>query len=1118
MEKLEDLCATDIEVHQFATLLEPFTDEAFKQLIGRDDLSPEFLHAAFFCVDALTDGVRSAFACHLNSPDSVLLMCLKYFPGWVEDSPAVALRRLGNLGSDKSIWDDKVASYIRDGYNASVYKKQWNHWLPFLKIDAKSTKAYWSNERKIGKILASRVIKAILDRGYKDDLHDVTGSLVKEKHEVLVAHSNFRVRLFAIAQLNLSNTHLEQLALDKTASVRKKLAARKDLTEVTVKRLLDANDSAVDAVLAANKHLDRSMQACITEAREEKVETADGQASPVPEALAILKAPDLSKALLMAHAKHPNPVVRCVTAMHMAAGKEVIELLLADSVEWVKAPIASRTRDVDVMKTLSDSPHIDVIRHLANNENLPVEIAIKLLEKHNDQQVRLGLAAVHVHDTRFMQALRDTRESAEDWELDLDIALDETTKKPVLSKMHNNKARNELCISRAIARHKNCPPTYLEKFVHYLPQDAKANPVNVLAALEGKKIYSDYFSDWSIERRIRDGSAHAFMTHAICKGKSTEMQRLVPWCRAVHLPLLDRIALNDDDVLQKRLAECKPMTQSRFILESLSYSKRVPIRKALLKHDDLPADIVQRLCADPDKSVRLVASQLAKKIGLSVEKSETQAVSKGGSLGNKAARLELAKNTDDLKVVQRLVGDKLVDVRRAVVKRVDLTASMMLQLCGDVDSEVAVAAIELISDKKLDMAQDTQLQALFTKALSNQESSRALKSLCIKGLDDKSLVNELYLKQELNDLRSLVAEHTSSGDLIDQLIFDFSREKRGSSEIGVLVHNPIISRDQAKQVVGLSTIRKGYLLSRLRDASTVLELVREMDAQKALADEVGVFEADFTADQLRELLDIDKSYFRFLPTQTHKLEDEEVLSTLKSFSEKLLKRLCSAPGWQEPVHSWLFTWAFASSEISCEDKEVYGALDSFVSEQILSVQQMHQVSAHADAVARENLVSYQGDQMTEELLLLFAGDKEVEVRRAVEYLSCNMEDFPASVLQVLAEDADKEIRNDARRSLRQLGVDIKNSPGRDRVTKSISHLLKKSEAPFGAVKANRKLLELGILEECQRESSAKPGEMRTFKKLTESGENYGVNKFNQYGDAAVEYYVEEFPELLKKIA
>jgi len=80
---------------------------------------------------------------------------------------------------------------------------------------------------------------------------------------------------------------------------------------------------------------------------------------------------------------------------------------------------------------------------------------------------------------------------------------------------------------------------------------------------------------------------------------------------------------------------------------------------------------------------------------------------------------------------------------------------------------------------------------------------------------------------------------------------------------------------------------------------------------------------------------------------------------------------------------------------------------------------------------------------------------------------------------------------------------------------SITNLLKAHNVPLSAVKANKLLLSLGILQEAERESSTRPGVMKKYKVLSEKGLDYGVNEENTQSpdQTSPYYYKDSFAEL-----
>ena len=84
---------------------------------------------------------------------------------------------------------------------------------------------------------------------------------------------------------------------------------------------------------------------------------------------------------------------------------------------------------------------------------------------------------------------------------------------------------------------------------------------------------------------------------------------------------------------------------------------------------------------------------------------------------------------------------------------------------------------------------------------------------------------------------------------------------------------------------------------------------------------------------------------------------------------------------------------------------------------------------------------------------------------------------------------------------------------------SLTALLKSHGTGLSAVRANRLLLELGLLEEATRASATRPGVTKTFKRLTEAGLDYGSNVENPQspGQTAPYYYVDGFGDLAAKL-
>lgn len=100
---------------------------------------------------------------------------------------------------------------------------------------------------------------------------------------------------------------------------------------------------------------------------------------------------------------------------------------------------------------------------------------------------------------------------------------------------------------------------------------------------------------------------------------------------------------------------------------------------------------------------------------------------------------------------------------------------------------------------------------------------------------------------------------------------------------------------------------------------------------------------------------------------------------------------------------------------------------------------------------------------------------------------------------------------------KQHGVPTNHLPQyvQEELKKPISDLLKKHDVKISAIKANNRLLELGLLEIKQRPSTN--GKMKTFKSLTAVGRKYGDNAINPNNPKETQplYYPSKFEELIQ---
>lgn len=94
-----------------------------------------------------------------------------------------------------------------------------------------------------------------------------------------------------------------------------------------------------------------------------------------------------------------------------------------------------------------------------------------------------------------------------------------------------------------------------------------------------------------------------------------------------------------------------------------------------------------------------------------------------------------------------------------------------------------------------------------------------------------------------------------------------------------------------------------------------------------------------------------------------------------------------------------------------------------------------------------------------------------------------------------------------------------DKPAGEGPTSSLTDLLKQHKVSLSTVKANKVLLELGILTEAERKSSVSD-KTKKYKVLTEVGLRFGINRESRHSDQTSPYYFdnsfEELAQLLLK--
>jgi len=343
-------------------------------------------------------------------------------------------------------------------------------------------------------------------------------------------------------------------------------------------------------------------------------------------------------------------------------------------------------------------------------------------------------------------------------------------------------------------------------------------------------------------------------------------------------------------------------------------------------------------------------------------------------------------------------------------------------------------------------------------------------------------------------------------------VFDLKRNKGTLRYSRELLGNPLLTEKQIVAVQSSEGYKTNYVISCIRNGKVLVKLIKQLDHDDQFENHCNwPFKADLSKSQILEILEVDKRYVVCMPELVNKIAQSKIKACLKPLNDSLRISMCGNSGWPEPILEWLFDWAIALEDAEMSDKA------------------LSDIAIHQN-VTKTHVKHYLNHKNPEVRMWLAASRVD-----AVDSL-CEREMDNIASLQLLAHDTVHDIRMEAREVLKEWEIDLKpkaevmktrkpkskntqkKASQKNKRTRAITYLLKSHDAPFGAVKANKKLIELGLIEECERESTTKPGAMRKYKQLTKAGLAYGVNKFNPFGDANIEFYEDDFPELLKKIA
>jgi hypothetical protein len=443
-------------------------------------------------------------------------------------------------------------------------------------------------------------------------------------------------------------------------------------------------------------------------------------------------------------ARNGDALSVCTATLHNNANAEVIAIAETRQLpEWAQLGIARHTRNAERINQLMNSRDEHVLIALAANPNLTPDQALGMIGPNNWVNAQIGNQFIDNND------ILDRIAELDDWKQDLPVLRDHSTTVKSLQETFRKRTLGYALIDRLMARNPKCPKTFYRKLVYYVPDDLQQNPVYALHLLESCQAVSPsrYKLPYAFEERLEIifDDMMASETDAKLIREAIRYQYLNP-------NHVNQIAITADRYLHRALLNGEMHLHSEFVYQIIAAVGSVTLRKALVTHSKQPAsdELILLLTNDKDSSIRQSASIEATRRGLI--KSFTPDKTSLKSLGNKAARIDLAKNSNDLEILQMLCNDKLPDVRWRVAEREEiLPLQNLLQLATDSDEYVQVSAIYTLNK---DINHDNgelhqQFQSELTGLLQDEQCPAELRALALAHCEDSQLVDQYWQHESI---------------------------------------------------------------------------------------------------------------------------------------------------------------------------------------------------------------------------------------------------------------------------------------------------------------------------------------------------------------------------------
>lgn len=1074
--------------------------------IANSDCQSWFLDDVLRNYPANDDDLVKQILQHGNCPKRVLIFVKLFQPDWVENTSVMAEIRLALMGEDMRMeWAmlkyDNKAEDLEEALETlySLDIKMWSRNLGAP--DKYNPKLDWDGNKVVGMTELLKRAPAFLIRAFcdhKESQPTFARYLNWDELRPLLLNMEPKIRAIAATRDDLASDLVASLSADSSVLVRSAIANNPLTDEQTLLSL--AGDKSSKVAQAALNNLPGEIRNRLLQkdVAPQKLEAHDDVGS----LLLTLRLPTVDPAILAGIAERSSAVIACAATLHPATTQTALDAVSRreDFPEWALLGVALKTNDVSVIDLLLKSQSKSIQIGLSGNPHLSKEQALKLLKNTKEERVRANVANLFIDDAELLQQIAATAQTGSNWLTLLKLVLDAASGPKDLKTVFENSKFRYLVLTRLVARHPNCPPDLYRTFVYYLPEDLALNPTYALKVLEtGQPAKPRYLDPYIVSEYWNRGNAPEYLCRWTWRsGDLVEMRKVISSYHAD--PNLVRHTVIMDDVhVHKRFLHENSIRFGEYEYQVLALVGNTAVKKLLLDKSDVSDELVISLAQSPDKAVAMAAQKLAqeRKLGVTVKIDK----SSKKSLGNKAARLDLAKSTQDVDLLKVLAADPVRDVRYEVAGRDEASLDILIQFLDDADDLVLQQSIHNLERRNVGPDQHERMQSIYRRIFLDEGRKDQTREMVLRYIDDIAFAEHLFAEGE-GKFDSAILRKTGSMPILDKALFELAR---GNNKINawVLYENQNLTPQHMDTLIMQKPRDLEYLLKYAASARRLLYLMdRHPEMLKRNTDSLRYSNKFSPADVLALFKELDADTFiPLVRGSLHRLADEDLIPMLSSLStaERFISVIANTR-YSTEVKKAIFNIVENSKNRKWIAEYSYSfPLDEKTIDRYLAIcsKGIQRAIAHSQT-------------LTDRQLLVLCECQDDDVRGSL-LEPRNAARLPVAYVRGIARSTSHYCA-EARAELLRRGISLD-----DLDPLSATVILKKFDVDLSVIKFNELMLAKGLIDVVSRESSSKPGKFKESKKLSETGSRYGNNKEDSQGDYIIVYFPDTFSELLVEI-